>query len=370
VTAAEATTTDTLPDDEPGGVRALLGRFAASSLQSFGVAFALITLFVVTGLYHHLFWSANNMRVLALNASFVALVGVGTAILIITGNIDLSIGSMLGLTAVLAAIFSLHMPLWLAFVCAVLCGGALGAVNGVIVWNVSTSPLIITLGMLTLLRGVIYIVTSGSSITGMPSNFVNFGNSKLFGLETPIWVMIVAALVGFVFLTFTVTGRHVFAIGGNKDASRAAGVKIRRVVIGAFIANGLIVGLAGVLEASFYGSPDPTFGNGFELQVITAVIVGGVSFMGGEGGVLRAVLGALLIATVSGSVVSFGIDPNYAYVFTGAILIFAVSADQLLHRQRERFQKSMAMRERARFLEERRRASMALEDADAPSSGS
>jgi predicted ABC-type sugar transport system permease subunit len=104
--------------------------------------------------------------------------------------------------------------------------------------------------------------------------------------------------------------------------------------------------------------------------VITAVIVGGVSFMGGEGGVLRAVLGALLIATVSGSVVSFGIDPNYAYVFTGAILIFAVSADQLLHRQRERFQKAMAMRERARFLEERRRASRGLEEADAPTSGS
>ena len=155
-----------------------------------------------------------------------------------------------------------------------------------------------------------------------------------------------------------------FAIGGNREASRAAGIKIRRIVVGAFIANGLIVGLAGVLQASFYGSPDPTFGNGFELQVITAVIVGGVSVQGGEGGVLRAVLGALLIEMVSGSVVSFGIDPNYAYVFTGAILILAVSADQVLHRQRERFQKAMAMRERARSLAERR-ASRTLEEADA-----
>jgi ribose/xylose/arabinose/galactoside ABC-type transport system permease subunit len=269
---------------------------------------------------------------------------------------------------VLAAIFAIHMPVYLAFILAILCGGGLGAINGLIVWNVSTSPLIITLGMLTLLRGVIYIVTKGSAVTGMPSSFVNFGNSKLFGLETPVWIMIAAALVGFVFLTYTITGRHVFAIGGNKEASRAAGVKIRRIVIGAFIANGLIVGLAGVLQASFYGSPDPTFGNGFELQVITAVIVGGVSFSGGEGGVLRAVLGALLIETVSGSVVSFGIDPNYACVFTGAILILAVSADQVLHRQRERFQKAMAMRERARFLAERR-ASMALEEADASTSG-
>jgi ribose/xylose/arabinose/galactoside ABC-type transport system permease subunit len=146
MTAAETSTAvETLPDDDPGGVRALLGRFAASSLQSFGVAFALIVIFVVTGLHSHLFWSANNMRVLALNASFVALVGVGTAILIITGNIDLSIGSMLGLTAVLAAIFAVHMPVYFAFPLAILCGGALGAINGLIVWNVSTSPLIITL---------------------------------------------------------------------------------------------------------------------------------------------------------------------------------------------------------------------------------
>jgi ribose/xylose/arabinose/galactoside ABC-type transport system permease subunit len=368
VTAAETAARDTLPDDEPGGVRALLGRFAASSLQSVGVAVALVTIFVVTGLHSSLFWSANNMRVLALNAAFVALVGVGTAILIITGNIDLSIGSMLGLCAVLTAIFAIHMPVYLAFLLGVLCGGALGAINGLIVWNVSTSPLIITLGMLTLLRGVIYIVTQGSAITGMPESFVNFGNSKLFGLETPIWFMIAAALVGFAFLTFTVTGRHVFAIGGNREASRAAGVKIRRIVIGAFIANGLIVGLAGVLTASFYGSPDPTFGNNFELQVITAVIVGGVSFQGGEGGVLRAVLGALLIAMIGGSVVSWGLDPAYANVFTGAILIFAVSADQILHRQRERFQKTMAMRERARFLAERR-ASRAPGAADSSTTG-
>jgi ribose/xylose/arabinose/galactoside ABC-type transport system permease subunit len=340
-----------------------LSAFAGGQLQSVGVSVVLVLVFVVTGLHSHLFWSGNNIKVLALNASFVGLVAAGTAILIITGNIDLSIGSMLGLTAVLAAIFADHMSVPLAFALAILCGGGIGAINGLIVWNVSTSPLIITLGMLTLLRGVIYIVTNGQAITGMPTSFVDFGNSSFAGIDTPVWIMIVAAVLGFAFLTFTVTGRHVFAIGGNREASRAAGVKIRRIVIGAFITNGLIVGLAGVLEASFYGSPDPSFGNGFELQVITAVIVGGVSFQGGEGGVMRAVLGALLIETVSGSVVSFGIDPNYANVFTGAILIIAVSADQILHRQRERYQKAMAVRERARFIEERR-AGQAHEEAD------
>jgi ribose/xylose/arabinose/galactoside ABC-type transport system permease subunit len=323
-------------------------------LQSMGVLLVILAVIVVTGLHSHLFWGTDNMRVLAMNASFVMLAGVGTAILVISGSIDLSIGSMVGLTAVMAAIFSTHMPVPLAFLCAILFGGVLGTINGIVVWHVSTSPIIITLGSLTLLRGVIYVVTDGQAITGMPTNFTDFGNSEPLGVPTPVWVALIAVLLGFIFLTFTITGRHVYAIGGNKEASRAAGIRIRRIVIGAFLANGLIIGLVGVLQASFYGSPDPTFGNGFELQVITAVIVGGVSFAGGEGGVARAALGAILLETVSGSVVSFGIDPNYANIITGSILIIAVSADQIIHRQREHYRKTMAVRERARIVEEQR----------------
>ena len=186
----------------------------------------------------------------------------------------------------------------------------IGAINGIVVWNVSTSPLIITLGSLTLLRGVVYIVTDGQAMTGMPNSFTDFGNSEPFGLPTPVWMMLAATAVGFVFLAWTKTGRHVYAIGGNLEASRAAGIRIRRIVIGAFLVNGLLVGLTGVLEASFYGSPDSTFGNGFELQVITGVIVGGVSFAGGEGGVVRALFGVLLLEVVSGAVVSLGHRPE------------------------------------------------------------
>ena len=162
-----------------------------------------------------------------------------------------------------------------------------------------------------------------------------------------------AVVLGFLFLTYTKTGRHVYAIGGNREASRAAGIHVRRLVIGAFVANGLLVGLAGALQASLYSAPDQTFGVGFELQVITAVIVGGVSFAGGEGGVIRAILGVALLEVVSGAVVAFNVDPNYANVLTGAILILAVSIDQVVQKNRERFQKAMAMREQARLHGER-----------------
>jgi ribose/xylose/arabinose/galactoside ABC-type transport system permease subunit len=337
-------------------VKSVWGRtfgLLGGQVQAVGVLGILIALFLVTGLHNNLFWGTNNLKVLAENMSFVALVGVGTAILIITGNIDLSIGSLLGLTAVLSAIFAKSMPVPLALVLGTLVGGGVGALNGLVVWNVSTSPLIITLGGLTLIEGIVDLITNGEAISGMPASFTSFGNATPLGIPMPVWLFIFVGILGFIFLTFTKTGRHVYAIGGNKEASRAAGINVRRIVIGAFIFNGLLAGLAGVTEASLYGAPDNTFGVGFELSVITAVIVGGVSFTGGEGGIFRALLGAALVQTVGGSIVSFGINPAWSEIVTGAILIVAVSSDHIVHKQRERYQKAMAMREQARIAEER-----------------
>lgn len=174
-----------LPAPREGGLLAMLGGPLRGQTQSIGVLLVMLALFVATGLHSGLFWGWPNVKVLLMNASFIGLASVGTAVLIITGNIDLSIGSLLGLTSVLAAIFATHMSVPLAFVCAILVGGVIGALNGIVVWNVSTSPLIITLGSLTLLRGVVYIVTDGQAMTGMPNSFTDFGNSEPFGLPTP-----------------------------------------------------------------------------------------------------------------------------------------------------------------------------------------
>ena len=357
-----------LPDVHADTARFSLSGIFRNQFQTLGVTTAVVTLFLVTGLHSHYFWQTNNLRVLAMNMSFIALAGVGMAILIISGNIDLSIGSILGMTAVLSGMFSKNMPVPLAFLCGTGVGGLLGAVNGILVWNVSASPIIITLGSMTLLRGVIYVVTSGESVTGVPQGFVDFANTSPAGIPMPVWIAGAAVLLGYLFLTFTKAGRHIYAIGGNKEASRAAGIHVRRLVIGAFVVNGLLVGLAGALEASLYSAPDETFGTGFELQVITAVIVGGVSFAGGEGGVVRAIIGVALLEVVSGAVVAFNIDPNYANILTGAILILAVSIDQIVQKNRERFQKAMAMRDQARLHDERK--SSAGGEADAALAGS
>lgn len=355
-TRAEAAAERQVDEAAEAEVKSLWGRLfgvLGGQVQAVGVLLILVLLFLVTGLHNNLFWGTNNLKVLAENMSFVALVGVGTAILIITGNIDLSIGSLLGLTAVLSAIFAKSVPVPIAFILATLVGAGVGAINGIVVWNVSTSPLIITLGGLTLIRGIVDLITNGEAISGMPSSFTSFGNAEPLGIPMPVWIFVGAAVIGFIFLTYTKSGRHVYAIGGNKEASRAAGINVRRIVIGAFIFNGLLAGLAGVLQASLYGAPDNTFGNGFELQVITAVIVGGVSFAGGEGGIVRAMLGAALVQVVAGSIVSFGINPAWSEIITGAILVVAVSSDHIVHKQRARYQKAIAMREQARIAQER-----------------
>jgi len=216
-----------------------------------------------------------------------------------------------------------------------------------------------------MIRGIVVVVTGGIAVS-VPSGFSTFANLTPLGIPVPVWIFLAVALAGFLFLTFTTTGRHIYAIGGNKEAARAAGIRVRRITIGAFIVSGLLVGLTGVLEASSYNSADDTFGVGFELQVITAVIVGGVSFAGGEGGIIRAMLGCALLEVISAAVVFFGIDPDWANIITGAILIVAVSMDQIVHKQRERYQKAMAMRDLARITEERRQAAGDDPLSDAP----
>lgn len=331
----------------------LRGRLPRQS-RAVSVLAVLVVLFVATGFHNHLFWGANNVKVLLMGMSFVAIAGTGTALLLITGNIDLSIGSLLALTAVSSAMLSKVVPVPLALLLGVMIGGGVGALNGLVVWNVPTSPIIITLGSLSLIRGIVLVMTRGEAVGGAPHSYLSFGNSEPLGLPMPVWIFIVVALLGFIFLTFTTTGRHIYAIGGNKETSRSTGIRVRRIVIGAFLINGLLVGLAGVLEGSLYGAPEPTYGLGFELEVITAVIVGGISFAGGEGGVLRAMLGCALIAVINGAVVSWNINPDFAEIATGAILVLAVSSDHLMGKRRERYQRIMAMREQAQIALERR----------------
>lgn len=322
--------------------------------RNLGLLIALAAWFVYVSAKNENFATVDNLRVIGLNMAVTGIAAIGTAILVITGNIDLSIGSNFALSAILAADFSSAMPTPLAFLLAIAIAGLVGLFNGVLCWMVPLSPIVITLGSLALFRGIVLVKTHGAPVTDTSADFTDFGRALVAGVPMPIIVMLVAAFLASLVLGFTTIGRHCYAVGGNKQAAQAAGVNVRRITIGAFIVGGLLVGLSGILAASRFDTPDPTYGTGFELQVITGVLLGGVSFAGGEGSVFGAMLGVLALNLIDAGLVSIGVDPFYSDVVQGSLLIVAVSFDQIAHVQREHYQKAMAMREQARMLEERR----------------
>ena len=288
----------------------------------------------------------SNFLVVGLQMSFVAIAALGMTALIISGYIDLSIGSLFGLAAVGSAILARDgWPNGLAILAAITLTGAIGFLNGLLVWRISISPIIITLGSLTLIRGVVYLLTHGFAVTGVPDSFGAFGQAKPLGVPMPVVIFVILAPVTAFILNRTTVGRYIFAIGGNREASQALGLPVSRLVLATFAVNGVLVGLAATLASSRFVGADPNFGVSMELDVITAVILGGVAFSGGEGGIGGVVLAVVLLGVINSGIISMGIDPFYANVIKGAVLIIAVAVDQLVHEQRERYQRSIAMRD-------------------------
>jgi ribose/xylose/arabinose/galactoside ABC-type transport system permease subunit len=180
----------------------------------------------------------------------------------------------------------------------------------------------------------------------VPASYGTLGQARPLGIPMPVMVLVALSPIAYVILQRTTIGRHIFAIGGNSEAAAAAGLRVRRIVLASFAVNGVLVGIAAVLASSRYGGADPSFGTAMELDVITAVILGGVAFNGGEGGIGGVLLAVALLGVINSGLVAIGIDPYYAEVVKGGVLIVAVAIDQFSHEQRARYQRYLAMRER------------------------
>jgi ribose/xylose/arabinose/galactoside ABC-type transport system permease subunit len=286
--------------------------------------------------------------------AFIGVGALGTTMLIISGNVDLSIGSIFAMSAVLAAMLAKDVPPPLALIGGILTGGALGLVNGLLVLRVQISPIIITLGMMTIIRGVVLLVSHGVGVTGVPESFSGFAEATPAGIPMPVIVLALAAVVMYAVLSKTTLGRYIYAVGGNREASVAAGINVWRLILGTFVVNGFIVGLAAILAASRFGTANPNYGVGYELNVITVVILGGVAFTGGEGGIGGVIIATILLGVIQSGLVAVGVDPFYQEIAKGAALIVAVIVDQLTSEQRERHRTALAMRERLALAEAQR----------------
>jgi len=307
---------------------------------------ALIVAFsAVTQLVNDNFLSGASLRVIGLNVSFIGIAAIGAALLMIGGQIDLSIGSIFALSAVVAALLAQSIPPSLALLAGVASGGLVGLINGLIVWRINVSPIIVTLGALTFIRGLVLILTGDSSVTGVASGFTALGRSMVFGVPLPIVIFALVAVGAAFLLAQSRTGLHIRAFGDDHHAAELAGLSGKRLTLGLFVASGLMAGLAGVLAGSRLGGASPNFGIGFELEVITAVVLGGVAITGGEGRISGVVLSVILLGLVTSGITAMGLDPNIGRLVVGAALVAAVAINQIGQERHQKQQRRQAMEE-------------------------
>lgn len=279
------------------------------------------------------FFNARNLTQLAKDTSFIAIMAVGATFVIIAGGIDLSVGAIYALASVASAlVFSREESGILSGVLVCLGVGTLcGLLNGGMIVLLKVHPFIITLGTMAIYRGIAFVVTQGQSVGGFPEPFRHFVRWETAdGLSlVPLVVMVLVAMVGGIYLSRLAAGRRVYAVGGNELASRFSGIQVGRVKLSVFIISGLTAGIAALLALGYYGSASSGDGQGYELNVIAAAVVGGASLSGGKGSALGALLGALIIQMINTGIVILNIDQNYSQIIIGAVVILAVLFDQL-----------------------------------------
>jgi ribose transport system permease protein len=329
-------------------VSALLGRFLRSAQAGLVLVIlllgTLLTAFAgthpdrLTGVSVNNFLNSYTLIQTATDTSFFAIMAVGATIVIISAGIDLSVGSVYALAGVTMALWlRAHPPgsdlgtilFGLGFCVGI--GLLCGAVNGVMVVGLGVHPFIITLGTMWIFRGVAFVASKAESIL-VPDALTEVAKASL-GLPqalypVPLLAMLAVMVVGAIYLSRTVMGRHVFAIGGNVEASRFSGLNLRRITLGVYLVSGLTAGLAAFLGASFYGSASCVDATGYELYVIASAVVGGASLVGGKGSAVSALLGALLIVLIRQSIRTLHFDQNYEWIIIGCATIVAVVLDK------------------------------------------
>ena len=288
------------------------------------------------------FLKADNLLNIANQIAVIAILAIGMTIVIITGGIDLSVGSLIALSAVLCTWLirewgggndAQTSELVAAALVAMLACGLIGAFSGWMITCFAISPFIVTLAMMLVASGSAYLLAEGQSIAAVPDSFVWLGRgADLLGIPNAVLLMLVLYALAHLLMTRTTLGRRIYAVGGNREAARLAGVSVRRVIVLAYLACGLLAGLGGIIMASQLKSGSPAYGQMYELYVIAAVVVGGTSLSGGEGRIFGTLVGAFTIAVIQNGMNLMNVESYTQKVVLGLVILAAVLVDRLRHR--------------------------------------
>ena len=308
-------------------------QFLSTAIQVAGILPVLIVIAIIFAVMAPNFMTENNLLNIARQASINIVLATGMTVVILTGGIDLSVGSILAVSAVTAMVVSLMPELaWAAVPLALLAGLVLGALNGALVAYMGLPPFIVTLGSMTALRGLAYLLADGTTVINSKIGFAWIGNAYLGPIP---WLVLIAFLVllgAWFILRRTVLGVYIYAVGGNPQAARLTGIKVGLVLLFAYAFSGLLSGLGGVMSASRLYSANGVLGTGYELDAIAAVILGGTSFVGGIGTVVGTLFGALIIATLNNGLTLMNVSFFWQLVIKGLVIIGAVALDKYRHK--------------------------------------
>ncbi|MCB1468749.1 MAG: ABC transporter permease [Rhizobiaceae bacterium] len=327
----------------PTGLSYVLSRLSDQLVP----AIFLVALIVGLSLVSPNFLSISNFLDIARVASIIGIMAVGMTIVILTGGIDLSVGSTFALAAVVTAslipgsfsdapvALGLHLPVPLAILVGLAVGTVIGFVNGFIIAKSRVEPFIVTLATMAFVRGLTYLFTGGfpTIFRPMPPEFEWVGQGYVLGLPTPTIFFALIIAIGIWITRRTTFGRSVYAIGGNEEASRLSGIKVQRIKIQAYSLMGALAALSGIILSSRVAAAQPTAGLTYELDVIAGVVIGGTSLLGGRGSIMSTVLGVFILGVISNGLNIIGVPTYYQYVIKGLLLIFAVGLDAHLRKK-------------------------------------
>ena len=314
-------------------------------LRTYAIVVILIGLVVIlAALTGGRFLGAQNLINIVRQVSVIAILAIGMTVVIISTGIDLSVGSIVALSAVVATSLAqapdatnlmypgLELPIFVAIAAGLLVGAALGFTNGFLIARFRIAPFIATLGMMTAARGLALIYSDGRPISRLSPEFNFIGQGSIVGIPVPIILLVLVAVGARLMLNNTRFGRHVYALGGNEQAARVSGINVSRVKIGIYTFSGLLAGLGGMIVAARIGSGNPQLGTGAELDAITAAVIGGTSFSGGIGTVWGTIVGALIIGSLNTGLDLLNVSPFTQQVVKGAIIVLAIIIDERKNR--------------------------------------
>jgi ribose transport system permease protein len=299
-----------------------------------GGLIVLLVLFGALTLFSNEFLTANNMANLARQVAVFGIIAVGQLLIILTAGIDLSVGSVLGLTGCVGAELLVHgTGVAVAILGGLAAGAAIGVFNGVLVAYGKLPPFIVTLGMLGIARGAVLVLTDASTVQPLPESFGNIANGNLLGLPNLLWMFVAVVVITAFVLRRTVFGRYIYAVGSNPESARLAGVPVTTVLVAVYAIGGLLAAVGGILFTSRLNAGIPTAGTGYELNAIAACVIGGASLFGAKGGAYGAAAGALIVGTLNNGGNLLNINSFYLQIIIGALILIAVAFDQFQGRR-------------------------------------